>query len=152
MSGDEEVVTENSNGTKTRKQAHPRKYHIVDATWQSREFAKCSRTLDQWNIQDWEQSVGGRLPRGSGPRERIALANPCVVNSAAPRGLWRNCYSKKWLKKQKPYACKQMKIINEDFDFSLPAYSAPSDLNNADFSHTDDKHEESGDGEDAQME
>ena len=62
MSGNEAVVEEVSD-----KQTHPQKYHIIDAAWQSREFAQCSCMLDEWNIEDWRHMLGDRQPGGNQP-------------------------------------------------------------------------------------
>ena len=132
MSGDEAVIEEHSD-----KQTHPRKYHIIDAAWQSQEFAQCSQMLDEWNIEDWKHTLGDRQPGGNQPRQRITLEKPRVASSSAPKGLWCNCYNKKWLKKLKPHVRAGLRIVDEDFDFTLPAYSTPSDLANDDFGLSD---------------
>ncbi|KAI0716866.1 hypothetical protein C8Q76DRAFT_575933, partial [Earliella scabrosa] len=115
MSGDEAVTM----GPGDDRQKHPRVYHIVEAAWQSEEFKAFVRALDEWNIEDWRVKVGERLRGGNSPRERIALAKPRVINSAAPQGLWRNCYSPSWLASLKPHARERLQIIDEDYDFSL---------------------------------
>ncbi|PIL28469.1 hypothetical protein GSI_08507 [Ganoderma sinense ZZ0214-1] len=76
------------------------------------------RDLDFWNKQDFEK----HRTSSSAPRWRVALEEPRVVNSAAPVGLWRNCYDPGWLKKLDAPRRRLLKIINEDFDFTMPDY------------------------------
>ncbi|KAI0744437.1 hypothetical protein C8Q76DRAFT_573574, partial [Earliella scabrosa] len=115
MSGDEAVV----EGVDDDRQKHPRAYHIVEAAWQSEEFKAFVRVLDEWHIEDWRLKVGEKLRGGNSPRVRIPLAKPRVINSPAPIGLWRNCYSPSWLRSLKDHAREQLHIIDEDYDFSL---------------------------------
>ncbi|KAI0735955.1 hypothetical protein C8Q76DRAFT_568662, partial [Earliella scabrosa] len=115
MSGDEAVVQDSTDN----RLKHPRVYHIVEAAWQSEEFKAFVRMLDQWNIEDWGVKVGDKQRGGNSPRERIPLAKPRVINSPAPVGLWRNCYSPSWLQSLKPHARERLQTIDEDYDFTL---------------------------------
>lgn len=118
MSGDEpEFETDNE------RQTHDRVFFIVEAEWQSPELITFLRTLDAWHVYDWRQAIGDRLPGGNPPRKRVSRAVPRVVNSVAPKGLWKNCYSQAWLDKLKPHKRAELKMINSDYDFSLPGWS-----------------------------
>ena len=109
MSGDE--VAENvAAGTSGQS------YHIIEAAWQSREFKICVRDLDFWNIKDFDDYGRG----GSRPRCHVAVQEPRVVDSPAPAGLWRNCYDPDWLRKLDAPRRRLLRIIDEDFDFTLP--------------------------------
>ncbi|KAI0686178.1 hypothetical protein C8Q76DRAFT_636259, partial [Earliella scabrosa] len=144
MSGDEAVTM----GTGDDRQQHPRVYHIVELAWQSEEFKTFVRTLDEWNIENFRIKVGRKLSGGNSPRERIALAKPRVIDSPAPKGLWRNCYSPTWLAALKPHVREQLQIIDKDYDFSLPTYKSPEDLNTMDWEEEDEDGEEDGEDED----
>ncbi|RDX44262.1 hypothetical protein OH76DRAFT_1359904 [Lentinus brumalis] len=119
MSGDEPEF-EVSNDERV---THPRIFFIIDAFWQSGPLVKLLRSLDAWNVQDYCQSIGDNLPGGNPPRKRVELATPKVVNSRAPKGLWRNCYNDAWLDTLKPHEIRKLCIINKDYDFKLPDWS-----------------------------
>ncbi|RDX43278.1 hypothetical protein OH76DRAFT_1322818, partial [Lentinus brumalis] len=102
------------------RQTHPKTFFIVEAFWQSDELKVFLRLLDTWHLWDWRQSIGDRLPGGNPPRKRVELAEPRVANSAAPKGLWKNCYNDAWLDTLKPHVRRQLGIIDEDYDFRLP--------------------------------
>ena len=140
MSGDEAVMETSEED----RRVHPQVYHIVEAAWQSREFKTFARDLEVWNIDDWRLTGGGRLPGGSSPRKRIALEKPRVVNSRAPRGLWRNCYNSQWLKKLSNPQRQLLNIVDEDFDFTLPEYTHAAVID-ADYEFSDSRDEESVD-------
>ncbi|KAI1788737.1 hypothetical protein LXA43DRAFT_628877 [Ganoderma leucocontextum] len=139
MSGDEAAVAKEGAGTGSAGQA----YHIVEAAWQSREFKICMRDLDVWNIQDF----GVDRPSGSRPRWRVALETPRVVNSTAPAGLWRNCYDPHWLKKLDAPRRRLLRIIDQDFDFTLPKYKERIIVNAANEFPTYEEDEEGADGD-----
>ncbi len=144
MSGDEAEIDADDND----RQMHPRVFYIVDAFWQSKEFKTGVRVLDGWNVEDWRQCVGDTLPGGNAPRRRIGLAEPRVVNSKAPKGLWKNCYNKKWLRTLKPHVRRKLRIINADFDFSLPTYTKPKNLTDmGDFEEDEEDDDDEGEEE-----
>ncbi|RPD52091.1 hypothetical protein L227DRAFT_515363, partial [Lentinus tigrinus ALCF2SS1-6] len=124
MSGDEPQFDSEDGEWQT----YPRTFFIVEAAWQSKLLKDFLRTLDQWHIEDWRQSIGDRLPGGSPPRIRIARANPKVRQSAAPKGLWKNCYDRKWFAKLKPHKQRELEVIDQDYDFRLPDWTMPEDL------------------------
>ncbi len=81
--------------------------------WQSRDYKDFMHGLDKiWKMN--RRSKGGNLPR-----KRIELADPTWVDSEAPPGLWRNCYDDEWLRKQPHQKRIELRIINEEYDFSL---------------------------------
>ncbi|KAI1782407.1 hypothetical protein LXA43DRAFT_905891 [Ganoderma leucocontextum] len=129
MSADEAEVEDEHDD----RQKHPRVYIIVDAAWQSRVFKTFVRTLELWNIADWRQSVKTRLPSGNAPRTRVEKGVTRMVDSKAPEGLWRNCYSKAWLDSLPGHVRARLNIINSDYDFSLPTYQKPAYIDPKDF-------------------
>ncbi|RDX51288.1 hypothetical protein OH76DRAFT_1347265, partial [Lentinus brumalis] len=139
MSGDEPEF-EVSND---ERQAHPRVFFITDAFWQSGPLVTLFRSLDAWNVQDWRQSIGDNLPGGNPPRKRVELANPKVVNSPAPKGLWRNCYNDAWLATLKKHEIRKLRIINKDYDFKLPDWSKATQP--VEESESDTESDDSGD-------
>lgn len=118
MSGDEAKVENDEDD----RQKHPRVYFIVDAAWQSGGLKTFVRMLDQWNISDWRQKIGDKLPGGNAPRKRVELAKPRVVDSLAPPGLWRNCYDERWLESLNPVPRARLNVVDSDYDFLLPTY------------------------------
>ncbi len=140
MSGDEAVVAEEDD-----RQLLPHVFHIVEAAWQSKEFKVFVRTLDDWNIEDQRQKTGESQSGGNCPRRRIEKADPSVVNSRAPIGLWRNCYDEEWLRSLKPHVRERLNIIPDDYNFSLPNYERPaedlSDAEQDDGAMTEDEEE-----------
>ncbi|TFK79510.1 hypothetical protein K466DRAFT_505415, partial [Polyporus arcularius HHB13444] len=92
-------------------------YIIIEAEWQSEAIKIFFRTLDRRYIEDWVR--GQRNRGGRGPRRRIAKDGAEVMDTDAPKGLWRNCYSDAWLALQPPYTVRDLEIINEDYDFTL---------------------------------
>ncbi|KAI0648748.1 hypothetical protein C8Q79DRAFT_896468, partial [Trametes meyenii] len=112
MSGDESVTA--------RDRLHG-VWLIVEAEWQSEEMKDFLRKLDTlYRVYFLKKTTHGEGDgRGHGPRERIATSNSRIVDSEAPEGLWRNCYSKAWLDKQRPHFVKDLNVREEQYDFSL---------------------------------
>ncbi|KAI0709156.1 hypothetical protein C8Q76DRAFT_626546, partial [Earliella scabrosa] len=91
-----------------------RTFFILEAEWQSQEYKAFMRGGLDKMLKAARKSSGGNQPR-----ERLERPEPKVVNSRAPRGLWRNCYSQAWLQKLMPHQHHALQIIDEDYDFSL---------------------------------
>ena len=93
---------------------------IIEAEWQSVAFKTFVRTLDQLYIDQWDAGNGTGKRSGRGPRERIAQPDgKKSKDTAAPCGLWRNCYNPAWLSKQTEWAIYRLGIIDEDYDFTI---------------------------------
>ncbi|KAL7279757.1 hypothetical protein ACG7TL_006164 [Trametes sanguinea] len=92
---------------------------IIEAAWQSAEIKTFLRQLDILYAIEYMKPSGGRLRSGKAPRQRIVRPDGRTVDSAAPVGLWRNCYDQAWLGRQRPHFIKGLEIIDEDYDFSL---------------------------------
>ena len=140
MSGDEATVETGAGDSGTSGQA----YHIIEAAWQSQEFKTCMRDLDVWNIRDFDANGSS----GSRPRRRVALLEPHIVDSSAPVGLWRNCYNPSWLKTLDKPRRRLLRIIDEDFDFTLPKYKESIVDNTVDEFPAYEREEEGADGND----
>ncbi|KAI0708437.1 hypothetical protein C8Q76DRAFT_593952, partial [Earliella scabrosa] len=117
MSGDEAEV--DSEDDSVKRQPHPRKYFIIGSAWQSKPLIEFFHTLDKWHLEDFKNGVGDQLPGGNAPRERLPHPDGRIDNTVAPRGLWRNCYDPDWLATLKPHVREQLRIIDEDYDFTL---------------------------------
>ncbi|OSD01994.1 hypothetical protein PYCCODRAFT_1501532 [Trametes coccinea BRFM310] len=114
MSGDETDRDEEG------KKIHPPSYTIAEAEWQSRKFKGLMRKLEDWHNEEWRNpTIDGDYKGGNGPRLRHRSGK--IVSVPAPRGLWRNCYSKKWKAKLKPHQVQALEMIDDDYDFTLPS-------------------------------
>ena len=106
------------------KKSHPPRWWIVESLWPSRKLRRYFRKLDKHYRADYSNPIRyGKRGKSGGnpPRERVKCkTNPKVKLGEVPVGLWRNCYSKAFLKTLKPGDLKRMRIIDEDFDFKLP--------------------------------
>ncbi len=114
MSGDE---------TDGEEKRHPPRWSIIRAGWMSKKLRRCLRKLDRHYKADWENPKRyGKKRRtgGNPPRHRVESKNPKVQDGWAPTGLWRNCYSRRWLATLKPWDIERLQVIDADFDFSLP--------------------------------
>ena len=111
MSGDE---------TDGQTKTHPPTFRIVEARWQSLAFKTFLRTLDALYRECWAHPVGRRATPGNPPRNRVEHPEARVEDGIAPVGLWRNCYDRAWLKSLRPHVRASLKIIDADYDFTLP--------------------------------
>lgn len=111
MSGDE---------TDGLEKTHPPTFRIVEARWQSLAFKLFLRLLDALYRENWATPVGDRATSGNPPRVRIEQEDGRSKDSLAPIGLWRNCYDPAWLKSLRPHVRASLKIIDADYDFTLP--------------------------------
>ncbi len=79
------------------------------------------RKLDVHYNNDWASpKVFGKTGKTGGNPPRVRVKGTKVEEGSVPVGIWRNCYSKKWLAKQKPSEIRRLRIIDSDFDFTLP--------------------------------
>ena len=117
LSGDEAALGNDA------KQAQYNLFYIVEAAWQSRDFRTFVRKLDRWYIYHSRPKVGDRQRGGNRPRirEELPKGKARVVDSIAPRGLWRNCYDSHWLATLKNTDREDLGMIDEDYDFTLPS-------------------------------
>ncbi|KAI0738694.1 hypothetical protein C8Q80DRAFT_1113287, partial [Daedaleopsis nitida] len=90
-----------------------RKFHIIEARWQSKAYKTFMRDIDKKSAQSRANKSGNKR------RERIELAIPETINSEAPVGLWRNCYDVMWLKSLEPHEFHALEVIEDEYDFSL---------------------------------
>ncbi|TFK82419.1 hypothetical protein K466DRAFT_500380 [Polyporus arcularius HHB13444] len=114
MSGDE---------TDGEEKRHPPRWSITRAGWMSKKMRKCFRKFDGHYKADWENPKRYGKKRRTGrnpPRHRVEPKHPKVEDGPAPTGLWRNCYSRRWLASLKPWDIERLQIVDADFDFSLP--------------------------------
>ncbi|PIL35031.1 hypothetical protein GSI_02818 [Ganoderma sinense ZZ0214-1] len=104
------------------RQSQFKLYYIIEAAWQSQDFKKFVWALDQWYLYYARPKVGMKQRGGNLPRVREALpkGKARVVDSIAPRGLWRNCYDEDWLKNLKVSEREDLNMRDEDYDFTLP--------------------------------
>lgn len=113
MSGDVPVLI---NG----KVKYPREFKIVDAEWQSQVLRDFFTTLDAMHRETFHYPVGDRLPGGNQPRVRTRPSVPEYDSkSAAPIGLWRNCYDEQWLAKLPPHLITELRIKPTDYNFTI---------------------------------
>ncbi|KAH9896048.1 hypothetical protein C8Q73DRAFT_628939, partial [Cubamyces lactineus] len=113
MSGDE---TDRDEGG---KKIHPPSFTVTEAEWPSKKYKGLMRKLGQWQNEDWKNpTLDGDYKGGSGPRQRHYVGK--IVSAPAPKGLWRNCYSKRWKAKLKPHQLRALEMVDEDYDFTLP--------------------------------
>nr|VWP01885.1 PUM-HD domain-containing protein [Ganoderma boninense] len=110
MSGDE---------TDGDSKTHPRRFRIINAKWQSAELKLFLRSLDELYREDWENPCGRRAVPGNEPRIRYETRESRSVNSAAPSGLWRNCYDDEWMGSQKEVFVDDLCVIDDDYDFTI---------------------------------
>lgn len=108
MSGDE------ADGPKGRLTST---YIIIEAKWQSDDMKEFLRQLDQRYVDDWVKGLRNR--GGRGPRQRVARAGAEVMDSDAPKGLWRNCYNDAWLQSKPAWFVADLEIIDADYDFNI---------------------------------
>ncbi|KAI9057617.1 hypothetical protein FKP32DRAFT_1583395, partial [Trametes sanguinea] len=94
-------------------------YVIIEAAWQSVQLKTFLRQLDILYAVEYMKPSGGLLRSGKPPRQRIVRPDSRTMDSAAPIGLWRNCYDARWLSRQRPHFIKGLEIIDEDYDFTL---------------------------------
>ncbi|KAI9058752.1 hypothetical protein FKP32DRAFT_1581023, partial [Trametes sanguinea] len=94
-------------------------YVIIEAAWQSEQMKTFLRQLDVLYAVEFMKPSGGHLRSGKPPRQRIVRPDSRTVDSAAPVGLWRNCYDERWLSRQREHFIKGLQIIDEDYDFKL---------------------------------
>ncbi|KAI0644132.1 hypothetical protein C8Q79DRAFT_871010, partial [Trametes meyenii] len=106
MSGDE--TEHDADGKRIR----PLAYLIKDSAWMSDAYRTFMRTLDDWRYSKWADLNVGNAPRIRKPQGK-------TVNVKAPTGLWRNCYSSTWLAVLKPHQRRALRIIEEDYNFTL---------------------------------
>lgn len=111
MSGDE---------TDGEEKTHPPTFRIVLARWQSLAFRLFLWALDVLYRECWAHPTGDRATSGNPPRIRVEREDAKSEDSLAPIGLWRNCYDQEWLKSLRPHVRASLKIIDKDYDFSLP--------------------------------
>ncbi len=118
MSEDETDVDAKAN------KLHPPRWWIIKSTWQSRHLRKYFRKLDQHYRADWASPIRyGKKGKTGGNPPRLRLknkVNPKEKLGEVPVGLWRNCYRKKFLRTLKPSELRRLRIVDEDFDFTLP--------------------------------
>lgn len=100
------------------KRLLPAAFTIRDAQWMSDLYRTFMRTLDDWHYDKWANGVDGVETGGNAPRTHNSLGR--VANPRAPSGLWRNCYNNAWLATLKPHQRHRLKIIDADYDFTLP--------------------------------
>ncbi|KAJ3006967.1 hypothetical protein NUW54_g3733 [Trametes sanguinea] len=113
MSGDE---------TDGEKVEHAPVYRIILAEWQSDDLRAFLWALDAMYIKYWEKPPESRRTKGNAPRTRVLRGDSRTVPGTAPMGLWRNCYNAAWLAKKKEWEVEALQIIDEDYDFTLPAH------------------------------
>lgn len=77
------------------------------------------KDLDRLKAQADEEAIGASRKPGALARDRVELAQPKVVNTAAPKGLWRNCYDEAWLSGLKLPSLRTLEVREGDYDFSL---------------------------------
>ncbi|KAI0711694.1 hypothetical protein C8Q76DRAFT_623107, partial [Earliella scabrosa] len=102
---------------------HPPVYRIILAEWQSEELRTFLWTLDRMWREYWERPYSRRRKSGNIPRQRVLRPNSRTEHGIAPRGLWKNCYNPAWLDKLRPYERRQLKIIEREYDFTIPGPS-----------------------------
>ncbi|KAI9069634.1 hypothetical protein FKP32DRAFT_1529136, partial [Trametes sanguinea] len=112
MSGDE------TDRDEDQKKLHPPSYTVTEAEWQSKKHRRLMRKLEEWHNDDWQNpTIDGDYKGGNGPRLRNYSGK--TVNVPAPKGLWRNCYSKRWIATLKPHQLKALGIVDTEYDFTL---------------------------------
>ena len=95
------------------------RFFIHRVLWMSDELRNFLRALDRLHIWDFETKILRSRAGGSAPRERVE-ANPIRSELGNPaKGLWRNCYNPDWLATLKPHEYRALRIIEEDYDFTL---------------------------------
>ncbi|RDX50955.1 hypothetical protein OH76DRAFT_1347926, partial [Lentinus brumalis] len=118
MSEDETDV--DSKGNKL----HPPRWWIIKCLWQSSKLRKFLHKLDRHYRGDYASPIRyGKKGKSGGNPPRLRLknkVNPKEKLGDVPVGLWRNCYSKKFLALLKPSELRKLQMIDEDFDFTLP--------------------------------
>ncbi|KAL7279730.1 hypothetical protein ACG7TL_006137 [Trametes sanguinea] len=120
MSGDE------TDRDEKKKKLHPALYTVVEAEWQSKKHKRLMRKLEEWHNEDWKNpTIKGDYKGGNGPRLRKYTGK--TVSVPAPKGLWRNCYSKRWKAKLKPHQLQALEMIDQDYDFTLPSVDGSVD-------------------------
>ncbi|OJT02569.1 hypothetical protein TRAPUB_6891 [Trametes pubescens] len=109
MSDDE---TDRDEVTKAKK--YPAVFYIRDAEWMSAIFREFLRSVDALKLR--------KLKPGNSPRLRLARKKTTkYAQAAVPEGLWRNCYNIAWLSTLKTFELRKLRIIDEDYDFTLPS-------------------------------
>ncbi|KAI9062813.1 hypothetical protein FKP32DRAFT_1573509, partial [Trametes sanguinea] len=112
MSGDE------TDRDEEHKKLHPPSYTVLEATWQSKKHKSFMRKLEEWHNEDWKNpTIDGDYKGGNGPRLRNRTGK--AINAPAPTGLWRNCYSKRWIAKLKPHQLQALEMVDEEYDYKL---------------------------------
>ncbi|KAH9944937.1 uncharacterized protein BXZ73DRAFT_39036, partial [Epithele typhae] len=111
MSGDE---------TDDEVKTHPPLFRMKKVPWRSQQLNEWLWTLSCQHIDNFKTPVGARASPGNPPRSRYLPTNAPDQIGPVAKGLWRNCYDRKWLRVCQPYEIAMLEIIDEDFDFALP--------------------------------
>lgn len=96
-----------------------RVFNMIRPAWQSDVFWKFMKDLDERKSQADNEAIGASRKSGALARERVELAEPKVVNTAAPKGLWKNCYDEAWLAKLTLPSRRTLQVLEENYDFNL---------------------------------
>lgn len=114
MSDDEPVMHGKS-------QRWPALFTTIRPAWRSKELGDYLHSLDDLYREDWAQPIGKRATAGNPPRTRIDEDSEVKVrHGPVPVGLWRNCYDAGWLNEQRDHVIARLRIIDSDFDFTVP--------------------------------
>ncbi len=94
-------------------------FNMIRPAWQSDLFWKFMKDLDGLKGQADEDAIGASRKPGALARDRVELVQPKVVDTAALKGLWKNCYNEVWLANLKLPCCRVLEVMEENYDFSL---------------------------------
>ncbi|KAI0672559.1 hypothetical protein C8Q78DRAFT_952174, partial [Trametes maxima] len=69
--------------------------------------------------QDWPSAIYKNFMRAIDAMAANDADSKSAVGARAPPGLWRNCYDSKWLRTLKDHERRALRIVDEDYDFSI---------------------------------
>ncbi|TCD61573.1 hypothetical protein EIP91_008247 [Steccherinum ochraceum] len=176
MSGDETDAPDSERQRrKLARKDHPCLFIIIDVEWRSEEFKNFCRLLDLIYRDDWADPLGrpgivtiqqqllvdlglsrrAVRTKGQPPRTRVDRAGQGgkIAAGAVPKNLYRNCYNADWLAALPEWRREELRIIDEDFDFTIPAELLPARLQDMELGelYEDDADEEDVEDADADM-
>lgn len=136
MSGDE---------TDPDEPGPPKHCLVIQPHWRSADFTHFLRQLDEIHHENWRNPMAadsmdtssdeedggvhirkrGKPFRTSGNAPRIRKVTDVREPGNVPRGLPRNCYDPTWLLKLRDWEKESLRIVDENYDFTIPRDQLP---------------------------
>lgn len=117
------------SGDETETRGPPKTYRILRPAWQSDELAEFLWRLDEIDREHWRSPVEQNSTAGNPLRIRLPPEVGKRSSNRAPSGLWRNCYHPDFIETLREWDLEALDVIDEDYDFSIPADELPTPAN-----------------------